>query len=57
MSDKSTFSLKLNLSSYVPLKGFAAAITEHLAFNVATIPAFDILILYYSIASWIEVLS
>lgn len=56
-SDNSTLSLNDILSSYLPFYGFAAAITEHLAFNVATIEAFDIEILYYSIASWIDVLS
>ncbi len=35
----------------------AAAITEHLACKLATIPALDIEMLYYSIASWIDVLS
>lgn len=44
-------------SSYVPLIGLAAAITAHLAFKDATIPAFEIDILYYSIASWIDVQS
>jgi len=42
---------------YRPLTGLAAAIIAHLACKVATIPAFDIEIYYYSIASWIEVLS
>jgi len=56
-SDNSTFSLKLSLSSYVPFTGFAAAITEQRALREATIPAFDIEMLYCSMASWIEVQS
>jgi hypothetical protein len=39
------------------LTGFAAAITLHLAFKFATIPAFEIEMLYCSIASWMEVRS
>ena len=50
-SERSTFSLKFKLSLYLPEIGFAAAITEHHAFRVATIPALEILILYCSIAS------
>jgi len=37
--------------------GFATAITAHLALRLATIPAFEILMLYYSIASCILVRS
>ena len=37
--------------------GLAAAITEHLALREATIPALEIEMLYYSIASCIDVLS
>jgi len=56
-SVSSTLSLKFLEGSYLPNTGFAAAITEHLAWRDVTIPAFEILILCYSIASWIEVLS
>jgi len=56
-SVRSTLSWNESWESYFPLTGFAAAITLHLAYRVATIPAFDIEMLYYSIASWIDVLS
>lgn len=56
-SVKSTLSLKFLFDWYTPPIGFAAAITEHLACNDVTIPALEIDIDYYSIASWIEVLS
>ena len=56
-SVRSTLSVKLRAVLYVPLIGFAAAITEHLAYKDVTIPAFEIEIDCYSMASWIEVLS
>ena len=56
-SVRSTLSLKLRLVLYVPLIGFAAAITEQRAYRLVIIPAFEIEIDYYSIASWIEVRS
>lgn len=49
--------MKLKWESYLPFIGLAAAITEHLAYRVATIPALEIEIDCCSIASWIEVLS
>jgi hypothetical protein len=39
------------------LIGFAAAITEHRALRLVTIPALEIEIDYYSMASWIDVRS
>ena len=42
---------------YVPLIGFAAAITEQRAYRLVIIPALEIEIDYCSMASWIEVLS
>ena len=56
-SVKSTLSWKAIYESYLPPIGFAAAITLHLAYSVVTIPAFEIEILYCSIASCIDVLS
>lgn len=56
-SVNSTFSLKLSWELYLPYIGLATAITAHLAFKLATIPAFEILMDYCSMASWIEVLS
>jgi hypothetical protein len=56
-SVRSTLSLKLRLVLYVPLIGFAAAITEQRAYRLVIIPAFEIEIDYYSMASWIEVRS
>ena len=56
-SVSSTLSLKFLDGSYLPYTGFAAAMTEHQAYNDVTIPALEILMLCYSIASWIEVLS
>jgi len=60
-SVNSTFSLKFFWASYLPLTGFAAAITLHLAFSnyksqkntckEVTIPALEIDILCCSIAS------
>jgi len=41
-SDRSMFSLKDKEELYLPLRGLAAAITEHLALKVVTIPAFEI---------------
>lgn len=54
---RSTLSGKASYELYLPLLGLAAAITEHLACRLATIPAFDIEMLCYSMASWILVLS
>jgi hypothetical protein len=56
-SVRSTLSTNDKLGLYVPLIGFAAAMTLHLAYKLVTIPAFDILIDYCSMASWILVLS
>ncbi len=56
-SVKSTLSIKFNEELYFPEIGLAAAITEHLAYKLATIPALEIEILYCSMASCIEVLS
>lgn len=56
-SVKSTFYVKDKLVLYLPWTGLAAAITEHLALSVVTIPAFEIEIVCCYIASWIEVLS
>jgi hypothetical protein len=50
-SVKSTLSAKDNYELYFPLIGLAAAITAHLACKLATIPALEIEIVYYSIAS------
>jgi hypothetical protein len=50
-SDKSTLSAKDNEELYRPWTGLAAAITEHLALKLATIPAFEIDILCCYIAS------
>jgi hypothetical protein len=50
-------SLKDLAELYLPYKGLAAAMTEHLALKVVTIPALEIEIVCCSIASWIEVLS
>ena len=41
-SVRSTLSLKLRLVLYVPLIGFAAAITEQRAYRLVIIPAFEI---------------
>ena len=56
-SDRSEFSLKESCELYLPFTGLAAAIIEHLALRVATIPALDIEIDCCSIASWMDVLS
>lgn len=56
-SVRSTFYLNDKLVLYLPWTGFAAAITEHLALSVVTIPALDIEIVCCSMASWIDVLS
>lgn len=56
-SVRSTLSLKLKALLQFPLIGLAAAITLHLAQSEVTIPALDIEMDYYSIASWMEVLS
>ena len=45
------FSLKERVELYLPLRGLAAAITEHLALRVVTIPAFEMEIDCCSIAS------
>ncbi len=50
-SDKSTLSEKEFAGLYRPCIGFAAAITEHRALKLATIPALEIEILCCSIAS------
>ena len=50
-SVKSTLSWKEIYESYLPFTGFAAAITVHLACKFATIPALEIDIDYYSMAS------
>ena len=42
---------------YLPYRGFAAAKMEVLAFKVVVIPALAIETLYYSITSWMDVLS
>merc|ERR1719431_1770142 len=42
---------------YLPMTGLAAASTEHLAFNLAWIPALAIVTLPCSITSWMAVLS
>lgn len=42
---------------YSPYNGLAAAKTEHLAFKEWCTPAFAIVTVYYSIASWIATLS
>ncbi len=42
---------------YLPYTGLAAANTDVLAFNYVVIPAFAIDTVYYSITSWIDVLS
>lgn len=44
-------------SSYLPNIGLAAANTEVLEFKMVQIPALAILIVYCSIASWIDTLS
>ena len=41
-SERSTFSLKDICELYLPCKGLAAAITEHLARSVVTMPALEI---------------
>lgn len=56
-SDKSTFSENDAAGLYLPCTGLAAAITEHLALRLVTIPAFDIEMLCCSMASWMDVLS
>mgnify|MGYP001807879495 CR=1 FL=1 len=56
-SVRSTLSWNDCYESYLPPTGFAAAITLHLACSVVTIPALEIEMLYYSMASWIDVLS
>ena len=43
--------------TYSPYIGFAAAITEHLAFKLVWIPAFAIVTVYCSITSWMATLS
>ena len=50
-SDKSTLSENEREELYLPCTGLAAAITEHRALKLATIPAFEIDILCCSIAS------
>ena len=47
----------VNFLLYLPYKGLAAANTEVRAFKVVVIPALAIETVYYSITSWIEVLS
>lgn len=42
---------------YLPYNGFAAAKIDARAFKVVVIPALAILTVYYSITSWIAVLS
>lgn len=44
-------------SSYLPMRGLAAARTDALEFRIVVIPAFAIEIVCYSIASWIATLS
>ena len=46
-----------NFLLYLPYRGFAAAKIDVLAFKVVVIPALAIEMVYYSITSWIEVLS
>jgi hypothetical protein len=55
-SVNSTFFAKVTEESYLPRRGFAAAITAHRAHKVVTIPAFEIEMLCCSIASWMLVL-
>ena len=55
-SVRSTFWAKEREGSYLPLVGLAAAMMEHRADRVVTIPAFEIDMLCCSIASWILVL-
>jgi len=50
-SDKSTLSAKESEGLYRPCTGLAAAITEHLALKLVTIPAFEMEILCCSMAS------
>ena len=50
-SVRSTLSWNEIYESYLPLTGLAAAITVHLAYKLATIPAFEIEIDCYSMAS------
>ena len=54
---RSTLSGKESCELYLPLFGFAAAITAHRACRLATIPAFEIEMLCCSIASWMLVRS
>ena len=42
---------------YSPYKGLAAANTEHLAFKEWWVPALAIVMVYYSMASWMATLS
>lgn len=56
-SVSSTFCEKFFEESYLPPIGLAAAITEQRAWREVTIPAFDMLILCCSMASWILTLS
>lgn len=46
-----------NFLLYLPYRGLAAANTDVLAFKVVVIPALAIETVYYSITSWIDVLS
>mmetsp|Transcript_51737 Transcript_51737/g.172663 ORF Transcript_51737/g.172663 Transcript_51737/m.172663 type:complete len:270 (-) Transcript_51737:1239-2048(-) len=56
-SVRSTFSVKESDGSYVPLSGFAAAMTAQRACSVAMMPALEMEMDCCSIASWIEVRS
>jgi hypothetical protein len=50
-SVRSTLSLKFKVMLYVPLMGFAAAMTLHLACRLVMIPALEMEIVYCSMAS------